>query len=94
MEAGEAWPCICAGLNPDCSNCGGTGRIVPRDWCAACAHRLGHGCRQIALGLSAGIRERGGAWVSVCLGEQRLHRCPRYAGPETDTVYQEALDHA
>jgi hypothetical protein len=62
------------------------GKTVTRDWCAACAHRNGSGCRQIPLGLTPMIRERGGAWVSVCMGERRVHRCPRYSGQETEAA--------
>jgi hypothetical protein len=82
----DAWECVCGGRDPGCGNCGGSGLIEVRDWCAACAERNGAGCRQVALGLSSRMRERGGAWVSVCMGEQRVHRCPRYSGPETEAA--------
>jgi len=81
------WPCACLtahGPDATCANCNGFGATAPLDWCAACAHRDGDGCDEQKKGILPGLRERGGAWVSVCLGQQRLHRCPRYSGPEPE----------
>lgn len=83
------WPCACLtehGPDATCKNCNGFGAVAPRDWCAACSHRDGDGCDEQKKGILPGLRERGGAWVAGNGHLARVHRCPRYDGPETAPI--------